>query len=174
MDEITTTTNQSTTNPIPATPPPVKPSVHKKTYIIIAVFVIFVLIGAIPFFLNRIQTKPQAIAPTPTTAAIVLTPSPVPGELLTEQEKTAIVEQIKPDLKKQVAVDYTVPKAKGYGDNWAILQIVNPSTDPALVVVEKVNGVWTIKLGPGTYFDDESLQASGAPQNLINEINNPL
>jgi hypothetical protein len=171
MEELATTPN-----PAPAPPLPEMPPRNKKNYIIIAVCFVLVLLGITPLLLNSMHTQPPVVTPTPTTAVIILTPTLtlVPDSALTEQEKAVITEQIKPDLKKLVTIDYTVSKVKAYGTDWAMLQIVNPTTDPAIVVVKKENDRWTIKLGPGTYFDEESLNEIEAPQSLIHDIDKPL
>ena len=81
-------------------------------------------------------------------------------------QASVIYTQVKPSLDQKIPIPYSVKKTTSYGEGWAIIEVTIPTTDPANVIVKKENGVWTIKLGPGTSFDPQDLQAIGAPDTL--------
>lgn len=112
--------------------------------------------------------------PKPTQQPTMILPTIQPTAFLTLQEKALIETQTRPQINKLVAVNYSVSAIKSYGEEWAIMQISSPETDQAHVVIKKENGLWNIKLGPGTFLDESSLQAIGAPRSLIDEANNAL
>jgi hypothetical protein len=139
--------------------------------------VIAVAIAMISIILDRSTKQPE---PTPTV-------SPIPSQTLPtsiqQQSQTVTISppetniiqtQTKPQLDTIITIPYTITGTKTYGQEWAMLQVSSSGTDPAMVVAHKVNGDWKVVLGPGTYFDAESLQAVGAPTDLANDINKPF
>lgn len=125
---------------------------------------------------NKVNTTAvPKVTPSVTNEPSQKTALPTPSQnSISPQKRQAIVSQTKPQLDKVITIDYTIPTIRAYGDTWAIMVVNNPTTDPANVVVEKINGTWRVMLGPGTHFDEQSLRAIGAPQSLIDEANASL
>jgi hypothetical protein len=49
--------------------------------------------------------------------------------------------------------DFTISNRQYFNNNtWAIVAVTKPQTDKAYIVLEKINGVFTVVLGPGTNF----------------------
>jgi hypothetical protein len=141
--------------------------------------VLGVIVASIISMNNAIQPATVTIPtpePTKRTTQVTRTPPsrPQPTIIFSGQERTVIETQTKPQIDNVVNVPYTVSQAKGYGEEWAIIEITNPTTDPANVVVKNENGTWVVKLGPGTSFEEAELRAIGAPQSLIDEINGDI
>ncbi len=163
-----------------------------KSKYMLAVLAAMILLGAIIFsivFMNAQSATTATNTPTPTTSVQTNTPSnavsnpetsqsPSSGTILIitpEPTQRALIEnQTQPQISPNVAVPYTVTKINQYGSNWAIMEITSPDTDPANVVVKKENGTWNVVLGPGTHFDSQDLENSGAPQELIDAANENL
>lgn len=122
--------------------------------------------------------QPNGVSPTEThinpTRRPIPTALPEPTIIFAPQERVTIITQTKTELDALISVPYTVTQAKGYGEEWAIIEVSNPTTDPANVVIKKENGSWNVKLGPGTSFEEEQLQSIGAPQSLIDEVNGDI
>lgn len=119
---------------------------------------------------SNTATLPQTPSPTISHQPIA-TAIPSPSE---SPEIPIIKNQAKPQLDARIQVSYEISKVKVYDPEWAMLEVRNPSTDPANVVLKKEKGVWKVMLGPGTYISNEQLQAIGAPQNLKDEANRNL
>jgi hypothetical protein len=136
------------------------------TFLFILLIIVFLMVAT----LNT--AKPTAI-PTPIPTQIIESNTEVTPTTTTLENET-IKTEAKPQIDKLVTVPYDIPKVKMYNEEWAIVEISNPSSDPANVVVKKENGVWKVMLGPGTYFDTDQLTAIGAPQSLIDEVNATL
>lgn len=117
---------------------------------------------------NNTVTVQQTTSPS--VAPIVATPTQQAVGTTTQIENE-ITNQTKPQLDKLIEINYEVTKIKTFeGNSWAILEVSNPTTDPARVIAKKENGVWKVILGPGTYFDESDLRAIGAPPSLYNEL----
>jgi hypothetical protein len=121
---------------------------------------------------NKVNTIPvPRVTPAATNASVQKSITPTTSTTISPQERAIIVTQTKPQLDKLITIDYTIPTVKAYGESWAIMVVNNPNTDPAHIVVKKINGSWKVMMGPGTHFDAQALQAIGAPQGLIDEAN---
>jgi hypothetical protein len=108
---------------------------------------------------SPVPSRVQNVFPTVVQDnAIKVTASP--------SQASIIYSQVKPALDQKIPIPYSVKKTTSYGEDWAIIEVTIPTTDPANVIVKKENGVWKIKLGPGTSFDPQDLQAIGAPDTL--------
>jgi len=94
---------------------------------------------------------------------IITTPNPT--------QAAAMENQTQPQITPNVAAPYTVSAIKQYGNDWAIMKITNPTVGSANVIVKKVNGTWTVMLGPGTQFDQQDINNIGAPQQILNDAN---
>lgn len=163
-----------------------------KSKYMMAILAAIVLLMAIIFsivFMNANSTSNSTTAPSPTSSGQTTSPSnsvsnpvtsrtPSIGNIVVttpEPTQAALIEnQTQPQISPNIAVPYTVAKINQYGSDWAIMEITNPDTDPANVVVKKENGIWKVILGPGTHFDIQDLQKVGAPQELINDANSNL
>ena len=115
-------------------------------------------------------------APTPTP---VPTPTPSPSEninFVTDPAQIVIIEdQIRPQIALFIGVpSYTVSKIKEYGNTWAIMRITNPTTDPANVIIEEIDGAWKAIAGPTTHFPVNRLQELHVPQVVIDDANTSL
>ena len=149
----------------------------KMAFYIVGIVVLFIIIVLI--VVMNTSAPRQTISQAPKTH-ITNTPTGFPTGMIEptkaaiSQARTDIISQTQAQLQQSIQIQYTVPHIKEYGDNWAIMEVANPTTDTAHVIVEKVNGTWKVMLGPGTYFTADQLQAIGAPQNLTLEVNNKL
>jgi hypothetical protein len=132
--------------------------------------IIFVIAIVANTNIKKPTIKP-ANKPTPSTTTSIV-PTSQAGSFTREQ--TDIETQTKPQLDQKITVPYTISVVKPYGDSWAMIEVTNPDTDPANVVVEKKDGTWQVMLGPGTNFDESQLQAIGAPPDLIQQANQNL
>ena len=154
-------------------------------YFVAAIIVLLVLIVSIVTIIAMsYSTKKAPIAPTntptqeaspvpllsPTTSvlpstssAYITTPDP--------SQAAAMENQVQPQISANVGAPYTVSAIKQYGENWAIMKITNPDVGSANVIVKRVNGTWTVMLGPGTHFDQQDLQNIGAPSEILNDAN---
>ncbi|MGI8420167.1 MAG: hypothetical protein ACR2LN_06030 [Candidatus Levyibacteriota bacterium] len=162
---------------------------QKKWIIIFSVSVgllLLCIIAGIGFLNTKSKHVPTTITTQPTstpktksqpTTPPQATPE-VPSQSLSpqeqQQEQTDIKSQTQSQLDQKINIPYTIAKVKAYGQNWGIVEITNPSTDPANIIVKKVNGTWQVVLGPGTHFDEQQLQSVGAPPSLINDANSNL
>lgn len=55
--------------------------------------------------------------------------------------------------------DFKIVQSKYFDNNkWAVAAIKVPKTDTATVVLEDINGVYTVVLGPGTAFSSDVVQ----------------
>jgi hypothetical protein len=163
----------------------IKTNKYNVYFTVAIALLLFMIIGMIALVAGR-STKPSTqVTNTQPTAAVsntvsspAVSQSPSPETILAITPEPTIASQIEtqtqPQISPNVAVPYTVAKINQYGSDWAIMEITNPDTDPANVVVKKENGSWKVLLGPGTHFDDADLQQIGAPQELINDANSNL
>jgi hypothetical protein len=135
-------------------------------------FVLIIIIISIGFILASggtstvNKTTNIDLTPHPSSSTII-----VPTIASDNTQEETIKTDAKPQLDKLIEVDYIISKVKTYGDTWAMVEVNNPTTDPANVVLKKENGSWKVMMGPGTQFDAQELIDIGAPQSLINESN---
>lgn len=109
------------------------------------------------------QLSPSTTNPQPTLDGPIVTPAPT--------EAAMIENQTQPQITPNVAVPYTVANITKYGNTWATMQITNPDVGNGGLILQKVNGIWKVVLGPGSYFTPDQLQSLGAPQELIDSFN---
>jgi hypothetical protein len=117
------------------------------------------------------QNSTQSNSNSP-SSIVSNSPSFPPLSIITpEPTEAALIEnQTQPQISPKVVAPYTVSEITKYGDNWATMNITNPDVGGGAVIVQKVNGTWTVVLGPGSFFSADSLQSIGAPQQLINSF----
>jgi len=117
----------------------------------------------------------QGISQTPSNSAISpsISPSLSAISITTPNPTLAAVidNQTQPQITPNVAAPYTVSKINEYGSDWALMKITNPDIGSGYVIIKKVNGTWTVMLGPGTSFDQQDIQNIGAPQEILNDAN---
>lgn len=147
----------------------------------VILFTVIILSLASLFTVSDSTTTPVDVTPTPANEVVIPTdvellptdiypiesPTPTPTESTEAQE---IKTQIKPELDKTISTGYEISVMKIYQNGWAKLYVSSNETGKAAVVVKKVNGVWEVALGPGTYFDAEELKAIGATQEVIDDL----
>jgi len=150
-----------------------------NVYVIAAIMVIILLTtGLIALIAINSNKNSSGPTPTPSQAAFQISPStnnPAPtldGPIITpEPTETAIIEnQTQPQITPNVAAPYTVSNITKYGNTWATMNITNPNVGSGAVIVKKVNNVWTVVMGPGSFFSRDDLQSLGAPQELIDSF----
>ena len=56
------------------------------------------------------------------------------------------------------------------GTNWATADLNNPNVQAGAIIMEKVNGVWKVIAGPGTFFPPDYVQSLGIPQSVIDSL----
>lgn len=124
---------------------------------------------------NQTGDSPAKITPTQSMNRPTITiVSPTQSQLTNTQLLQQIRNETQPQLDRLITVPYTVSKIKTYGDDWAIVQVTNPTTDPANSIIKKENNNWVVIMGPGTFFEAAELRPLGVPQSLIDEINTNL
>lgn len=106
------------------------------------------------------------ITPTKT-----LLPTATSTPIAEEIEEQIIKDQVRPQIDKLVTINYEISRVKNYNNIWVLLEITNPDAGLANVVLKNENGVWVIKMGPGTFFPKQDLEAIGAPDELIKDAN---
>jgi len=157
-------------------------SQHKKLFLLFAAGLVALVISIILLSQSFSQktvpddrsTSPsptESVLPTdiqPTETGLKEAPTPTPNNSKVAEE---IKIQIKPQLDQLIQVDYEISRVKVYEEIWALIQVTNPTTDPANLLLKKENGTWKVLLGPGTHFDDEELNKLGAPAEIKNDIN---
>jgi hypothetical protein len=181
-----TTPPTSDTTPAQANPtgtppaagtPPASPLGNKKFIYIIAAIGVFLLLLIIITIAASSKSSKQQQQQKPNVSAITPTkvPTPTTNPLPTQNfspEVSQLKTQAKPQIDTKVNnIPYTIAFVKLYSSTWAIVEITNPTTDPANVVLKKVNNYWNVVLGPGTYFDGDTLNTLGAPEQLVNDAN---
>lgn len=155
--------------------------IKNKMAIVFLVIVLIIVLVIVAFNVKRPAENTNTIAletPIPTTNQIPSNSAASHSEISTSPATTQIdpvmQQQIKPQIDQRVSVPYAIAAEKTYTDTWAMVQISNPTTDPANIILKKINGQWTVVLGPGTHFSQDELTGIGAPQSLINEANSNL
>lgn len=155
-----------------------KYNVYFTAAISILLFMIIVMIAITVNHKNTTQTnsitntnQPQTISPT--LVYTNKTPSPTTIQITTPDPTQAAIinSQTQPQITPAIAVPYTVSAIRQYGESWVLMKITNPDVGVAYVIVENINGMWNLKLGPGTHFDSQDLQNIGAPQEILNDAN---
>lgn len=149
-----------------------------NVYFIVAIAVLISMIVAmITITFTHSNTKYSANPsptqiPLPTTSSLSNSPSPETPSITTPDPTQAAIigDQTAPQISPNVAVPYTIQNIKIFSDNWATMQINNPTVGNGLVIVKKINGSWKVEAGPGSYFPMQQLQSIGAPQTLINSM----
>jgi hypothetical protein len=122
------------------------------------VFLIIVLIGVISIFV--VLLKQQSFEGTQT-------PSP-----LTQQDQSNITSVVKDNLSEDFTAD-ELEFTNFKGDhNWAIALVysTNENIDPNFVLMKNNGSKWEVAYGPATDADPEELKKLGAPQELIDQI----
>lgn len=147
---------------------------NKKTLILLITGILFFFIVLIALFYTSQKSVPQKTTDLPSPTSFIQKETPDKSIEISSEEKLILEKQIAPELEKRTAVEYGISKIKAYENSWAIIQIVNPSTDPANIILRKENGQWRVIFGPGTYFDEQELKDFGAPQNVIDDVNGSL
>jgi hypothetical protein len=69
--------------------------------------------------------------------------------------------------------DFTVTELRASDEGWQLVQITDKAGDKgntAYAVIKEQSGEATLKVGPGTYFSDYSLNAAGVPAEFKAEI----
>lgn len=148
-------------------------------FLSIAGIILLLIIFSIIFIAsnkNSSQTKQPSQTEETFPASTI---SPKPSEQISNVENEEIKNTIKTQAKPQIDnivqdIPYTISAVKTYGKTWSMIEITNPTTDPANIILENRDNAWTVVLGPGTHFDAEELQNIGAPQDLINDANSRL
>lgn len=125
---------------------------------------LIIIIWTILLFTGNNNSSNQQITPTPTITANTTVQNPVEIQAIKSQTK----KQIDPLVNN---IGYTTSKVKMYPDNWSLIKIETPDGNSAIVIAKKENNTWKVVMGPGSYFDKEDLDRIGAPQSIIDEIN---
>jgi hypothetical protein len=157
---------------------------HKKLLGLFAVLVLLLILSGTFLFLSltqnpSIDNNPTNSSPSPTQRSrptdaestqetLKDLPTPTPNN---SKEAVEIKTQTKSQLDNLIEVEYSISRVKVYEEIWALIQVTNPDTDPANVLVKKEGGSWKVLLGPGTYFDNEELDKVGAPSDIYDDIN---
>lgn len=141
--------------------------------------IIFMIIAMIAFVNRQADNKKttrrsnsQITKAAYQTPSVTSTSSSIGMTTPEPTEATTIENETQPQITPLVAVSYTVSSIVKFGDTWGIMRITNSTVGGAAVIIKKENGVWKVIAGPGSVFPTDQLQSLGAPQELINSINN--
>ena len=144
-------------------------------FVVGVVLLIIIFIATNPFLTGNSKIKEETPIPTRSEIPTTTDKQPSVTPITSAVEKETIKTAAKPQIDTLVGgASYTMSQIKIYTAEWAIVEITNPNTDPANVVLKKTNGEWKVVMGPGTHFDNSKLLQIGAPQNLINEANSRI
>lgn len=141
-----------------------------KPLLLIGSIVLLFLISVMLFLANPTDKNPGSTPIIPTVTPVEA-PTLFPTSPKETDETETLKTQVKPQIDNLINISYTISKTRFYGNSWALIQITNPTTDPANLILKKENNTWKVILGPGTYFDDDSLQSIGAPEEVKQAAN---
>lgn len=152
-------------------------SVYFLGAIALLIILIIALITAI-FGVNKNKTSTSKLSPAPSSQEVSVSPGGngsgsgqnVPILTPNPTQTTTIENQTQAQILQKSAVPYTVSNITLYGDNWGVMNITNPDVGGAGVIIKKVDGNWTVVMGPGSLFPTEMLQSIGAPQTMIDTL----
>lgn len=144
--------------------------IKKNRYVLFGLVLLVILIAITSLMITFIVKTPRTNETTTPTTSPELTVTAVPTIIETDEVKV----QARPQIDPLVDVPYEIPKVRRFENGWAVIQITNPTTDPANVIMKNENGSWKVMLGPGTFFEESDLQAIGAPQDVSQAANSGL
>jgi hypothetical protein len=146
----------------------------KNNYVMI-VAIAAILLLTIVFIILFMHVKSSTPVNTTSSSKQTITPSESPAVTQAPTDSPQVAEiksQINSQIKKVIApnVSFEYTFVKTYGASWATANIYNPTVGGGLVIVKKVNGTWTVVLGPGSAFSSQQLSTISAPQALVNDL----
>jgi hypothetical protein len=147
---------------------------NKKIFFLLIGTTLLLIIIAIILIITKQKSSHSSIKETITPTGInktTTTPTEIQPTIDKITQQKIIKDETQQQLTSLVSVPYTISKLKQYDETWVLLQITNPETDPANIVVKKENGSWKIIQGPGTFFNVDVLKQLGAPEELLNNVN---
>lgn len=84
-------------------------------------------------------------------------------------------EKIEAQIKSRIGEEtpFTISEIQQYSGDWLLVEITHDTTvtDPLKVIMKLENGQLVTKEGPGTSFDEKTLQEMAAPPDLIMATN---
>lgn len=130
---------------------------NSKIFIILGVAGIIIFLVVTIFFLNQSTSDIKQI-----------------GEPLTKSDIAKISTSVAEDLSDAFKPDELVVNDFKGDHNWAIASVSTKSgkEDGGFVLMKRVNDKWEVVYGPATDYYKEDLLKMGAPESLIDQVDN--
>jgi len=160
-----------------------QPFMKNNSLVLVIVFTVVLLIVIVSIiFMNANAPKPIKSSPvnqttTNTTTGVSNAPSSPASTIISpipsgSPQAQIIEQQVRPQIEKAISPgpSFEFTAIKLYSDTWATANIFNPNVGGGLVILQKVNGSWSVALGPTSFFTAQQLNSLNVPQQMKNDI----